>query len=407
MSLAAAAHPTKRVVCHLIERLDYGGAETLVHSLATGLGESGYRPIVCCLQPGALAERIERHGVRVHCLHLPRHSILEGPAFAVFVMRLVRGLARLVRAEGVSVLHAHMPDAIIWAAAVGKLTGTAVVGTYHGLGNLPRGRSRFDPRNALRRKLYRAAAAASDRTIAVSPAVREWLCGEMGFDERQTVLLMNGVDSRAFPETATRNDDCLRTQLGLSGRRIVTCVGRLVPGKGHRFLVDAMAKVRERYADAALLIVGDGPERRSLERQVEELRLTEAVRFAGHRPDVTALLRLAAVFVLPSFSEGIPIALIEAMAAGRPVVATAVPGNLDVVVDDRFGLLVPAGDAQALVDAISSVLDDPDQAARRAARGQQRIRDSFDIEQSIAATTALYDDVLAERGQLQRAGTAP
>jgi len=99
--------------------------------------------------------------------------------------------------------------------------GTAVVGTYHGLGNMPRGRSRLDPRNALRRRLYRAAAAATDRTIAVSPAVRDWLCGEMGFDERKTVLLMNGVDTAAFAELSGRDDECTRAQLGLSGRTVV------------------------------------------------------------------------------------------------------------------------------------------------------------------------------------------
>jgi glycosyltransferase involved in cell wall biosynthesis len=392
-----ATTPPKRVVCHLIERLDYGGAEVLVHSLATGLQNSAYRPIVCCLQPGALAERLERQGVRVHCLHLRRRSILEGPAFALFVWRMHRGLTRLVRAERVSVIHAHMPDAIIWAATVGRSTDTAVVGTYHGLGNLPRGRARMDPRNAIRRMLYRAAGAVSDRTIAVSRAVREWLCGEMAFDERKTVLLTNGVDTGAFARTADSDRERVRAELGLAGRTVVVCVGRLVPGKGHRFLIDAMAALVVRRPDAVLLLVGDGPQRRSLEQQVRELGLTDRVRFAGHRPDVTTLLGLSTLFVLPSFSEGIPIALIEAMAAGRPVVATAVPGNLDVVVDDRFGLLVPAGDSQALVEALSALLADPARAAAMAARGQARMRASFDIEQSIAATTALYDEVLAER----------
>src|SRR4029453_13030699 len=232
MSPAAAATPPPRVVCHLIERLDYGGAETLVHSLATGLRDSGYRPLVCCLQPGPLMDRLERHGVPVHCLNLSRRSILEGPAFALFVLRLVRGLARLVNTERVDIVHAHMPDAIIWAACVGRLTGTPVVGTYHGLGNLPRGRGRADPRNAIRRVLYRAAGSRSARTIAVSRAVREWLCRDMRFDERRTVLLMNGVDTAAFArggpgEAAAR----VRSELGLDGCTGIIWVGRLVSGK--------------------------------------------------------------------------------------------------------------------------------------------------------------------------------
>lgn len=384
-----------RVVCHLIERLDYGGAEMLVHSLTTGLQQRGYRSIVCCLQAGAIAGRLEHDGVRVHCLDLQRPSILEGPRFGRFVVAAVRGLARIVESEHVDIIHAHMPDPIIWAAAAGRLTHTAVVGTYHGHGNLPKGRRRWDPRNAIRRLLYRSAGAVSDRTIAVSGAVRDWLCREMGFDERKTVRLLNGVDTRAFARA--QGSDQVRAELGLDGRAVIVSVGRLVRGKAHRYLVDAMTIVARRHPNAVLVLVGDGPERGRLEQQVRDLALTDRVRFAGTRPDIPTLLAMSAVFVLPSFSEGIPIALIEAMAAGTPVVATAVPGSLDVVVDERHGRLVPPGDAREIADAIGAVLADPAGAAERAARAQARVRASFDIEQAIAATARLYDEVLAER----------
>jgi len=373
----------------------------LVHSLTTGLEQRGYRSIVCCLQAGAIAARLERDGVRVHCLELRRPSILEGLRFARFVVAAVRGLKRIVESEHVDVIHAHMPDPIIWAAAAGRLTHTAVVGTYHGHGNLPKGRRRWDPRNAIRRALYRSAGAVSDRTIAVSGAVRDWLCRDMGFSERKTVRLLNGVDTRAFARA--QGSDRVRAELGLEGRSVIVSVGRLVRGKGHRYLVDAMTIVAQRHPNAALVLVGDGPERGRLEQQVGDLALTDRVCFAGKRPDIPALLAMSALFVLPSFSEGIPIALIEAMAAGTPVVATAVSGNLDVVVDERHGRLVPPGDARELCDAICTTLDDPMGAAERAARAQARVRAAFDIEQTIAATAALYDQVLAERAA-SRAG---
>jgi glycosyltransferase involved in cell wall biosynthesis len=382
-------------VCHLIERLDYGGGETLVHTLATGMRESPYLPIVCCLQSGPLASRLERDGIRVHCLNLRRRSVLAGPFFVLSVLRILWRLTKLVKTEQVAIIHAHLSDCIILGVLAGALTRTPVVGTYHGLGIFPQGRRRADPRNALRRAFYRLAGRLADRTIAVSPPVRELLCHEMGLDERKTVLVLNGVDTGLLARAAASSGT--RTELGLDNRTIVVCVGRLVPWKGQRFLIDAMADVVKRYATAALLLVGSGPELASLEEQIRALGLSNHVRFAADRSDVPELLAMSTIFVLPSFYEGIPLALVEAMAAGKPVVATAVPGNADVVLDDRFGLLVPARDAKALAGALCTLLDDPDRAATMAARGQERVQMLFDVKRSLAATTALYDEVLAER----------
>jgi glycosyltransferase involved in cell wall biosynthesis len=361
---------------------------------------SAYVPIVCCLQPGVVARRLERDGIAVHSLDLRRRSVVEGPLFLVFVLKLVWRLARLVRTERVALIHAHMPDSIIWAAVAGAMTRTPVIGTYHGLGIMPPGRRAADPRNAVRRTLYRLAGRATDRTIAVSAPVRELLCRQMGFDERKTVLVLNGVDVDSF----ARADPCSRTrsELGLDGRTIIACVGRLVATKGQRFLVNAMADIVLRHPSAALLLVGDGPERSALEQQARALGLSGHVRFALERTDVAELLAMATVFVLPSFYEGIPLALVEAMAAGKPVVVTAVPGNLDVVVDDRFGVLIPPGSAKALGDAVCSLLDDPVRAGAIAGRGQQRVRTHFDAKRSLAATAALYDQVLVEHERPRR-----
>lgn len=398
MSAASRHDPPKRVVCHVIEGLDYGGGEILVHSLAAGAQNSGYRAIVCSLQPGPLAQRLDRDGIALHCLHLRRRSVLEGPLFVVFVLKLLWHLVRLIRSKRIAIVHAHLQDSIIWSAFAGVLTGTPVVGTYHGLGVMPKGRSRWDPRNAVRRGLYRLAGRLTARTIAVSNPVRRLLCDDLGFDDRKTVLLQNGVDTSRFEHV----DDCgrARTELGLENRAVVVCVGRLIAAKGQRFLVDAMVDIVRRHPAAALLLVGDGPERAALEEHVGSLNLAHCVRWAAKRNDVPELLAMAAVFVLPSFSEGIPLALVEAMAAGRPVVATAVPGNVDVVVDDRFGVLVPPRDAQALADGVCGLLDDPVRAAAIAARGRERVREHFDSRRSLAATVALYDEVLAERGRL-------
>jgi len=391
----ATPSPRKRVVCHLIERLEHGGAESLVHTLASRTPSGNYTSIVCCLQLGPLTARFESDGIRVHCLKVRRRSLLEGPLFLVFVFKLIFGLRRVIETEQVSIIHAHLQDSIIWAAVVGAITRTPVIGTYHGLGIIPVGRQRLDPRNWLRRALYRLAGRWTDRTVAVSGPVRDVLCQQIGLDERKTVLILNGIDTRAVGRVAGRGRST--NDLEVENRTVIICVGRLVAGKGQRFLIDAMPEIVARFPTSVLLLVGEGPDRRSLEEHARAINTSAYVRFAGQRDDVPELLALSTIFVLPSFSEGIPLALIEAMAAGKPVVATAVSGNLDVVLDDRYGVLVPPRDARALATAICALLADGERAAAMAANGQARVQMHFDINRSIGATIALYDEVLAER----------
>lgn len=395
--------PRRPVVCHFIERLDHGGGEMLVYSLATRIREAGYEPIVCCLQRGAVADLLERDGVPVVALGVRRRSALEGAAFVAFAATLVWRLAAVIRQQRVSIVHAHLPDSIIAAAIAGRLTGAAVVGTYHGLGVLPARRARIDPRNAIRRKLYRAAARLSARTTAVSTPVYQMLCAEFGFDPSTTVLLVNGVDCERFGR-AIPDHEAL-TALGITEGTVIVCVGRLVAGKGQRFLVDAMPAILERVPSATLLLVGAGPERSALEERVRALGLQQRVCFAGERPDVPALLAAASLFVLPSLAEGIPLALLEAMAAGKPVVATAVPGNLDVIVDERYGRLVPAADSGALAAAVCALLADPAAASAMAARGRRRVQQEFDLGRAAASLASMYTDVLAERRVRQARST--
>jgi glycosyltransferase involved in cell wall biosynthesis len=379
----------------VIETLDYGGAERLVHCLAVRMRGAAYRPIVCCLRRGPLAAALERDGVRVECLNLRRPSILTGPVFAIFLVRLLRGLGRVIDRHRVAIVHAHLPDSILSAAVAAALRGTPVVGTYHHPDVLPVGRPRYDLRNPMRRALYRVSERLTDRTIAVSSQVHERLRREFRFPPHKTVLLLNGVDTDAFARLA--DDERLRHELGLEGQRVVTCVARLVAHKGQHVLIDAMAEVVRSHPDTALVLVGVGPERPALVERARALGLADRVRFAGARSDVAAILGLTDVFVLPSFAEGLPLVLIEAMAAGRPVVATAVPGNLDVIGDDRYGILVPPGEARALSTAIGECLADPAHALERAARGRQRARDHFDLRRFVAGTETIYDSVLAER----------
>lgn len=401
MPPAGAAQYRTRV-CHVVERLEYGGAEVLVQQLVSRMRDTRFAPIVCCLERGALGEAMAREGVTIVSLDLTRRTIATGPAFALFVARAVRRLRGVIDEHRIGLLHAHLPDPIVWASLAGSLHDTPVVGTYHGLGVLPVGRGALDPRNALRRRLYRWAARHSARTIAVSPQIRELLCGTLGFPRATTLTLTNGIDTGAF---AGADGAAVRAELGLGARPVVTCVGRLIPGKGQAVLLDAFARIRQQHADALLLLVGDGPERGALEARAGAPDLRGVVSFARHRRDIPAVLAATQVFVLPSFAEGIPLSLLEAMAAGVPAVATAVPGNSNVIAHDGLGCLVPPRDPDAIATALTSLLNAPEHARSLGAAGQAHVRRHFDLGTMVRDTAALYDAVLAEHAA-RRGGAA-
>jgi glycosyltransferase involved in cell wall biosynthesis len=380
------------VVCHLIETLLHGGAEAAVHGLALGSRAAGYEVVVCCFVPGPVVEQLERDGIRVEALNLRRPSVLSVVPFVRYVWRSFAGLQRVLTTRRVTLIHAHLPDSIMWAVILGALRGIPVVATYHGPQVMPMGRGRLDPRNALRRAAYRLAHRACARTIAVSEAIRDLLSHDYGFARERTVLIPNPVNTARFASQPP--DASLRRTLGLDGCRVLTCVGRLVPGKGQRYLVEAFASLRDKYRDVQLVLVGDGPERAALERQVQEHGLADRVLLLGGRNDVPALLALSTIFVLPTFTEGLPIAVVEAMAAAAPVVVTAIPGNIEVVGDERHGKLVPPGDAAALATAIASLLDDPAGAREMGRRGQAWVRARFDLPEVVSRTAAVYTEVL-------------
>jgi glycosyltransferase involved in cell wall biosynthesis len=229
----------------------------------------------------------------------------------------------------------------------------------------------------------------------VSPQIRGLLCGTLGFPGATTLTLTNGIDTASF---AGGDGAAIRAELGLGSRRVVTCVGRLIPGKGQAVLLDAFARIRQRYPETVLLLVGDGPERAALEARVRALDLHGAVSFARQRRDIPAVLAATDVFVLPSFAEGIPLSLLEAMAAGVPVVATAVPGNSNVIAHEGLGHLVPPRDPGAIAAAVTRLLDAPHTARRIGTAGQEHVRRHFDLAVMVRETTALYDAVLVEHG---------
>ena len=302
----------------------------------------------------------------------------------------VRGpLRRIHRRWPFQVVHAHMlmPDG--WAAArVAAELGVPAVATAHRADVLD-----LPARGAAMRAALGRAVDALDQVVTVSRAIRE-ATERLGRPRREVLVVPNGADTAVF---FPRKRDEARARLGLpAGERIVTYVGKLVPRKGVDALVEAMALLAARPGGAPLLVAaGIGEMRGDLEARARALGVAERVRFVGKvgHEDVAWWMAAGDVFVLPSLSEGLPTVVCEAMAVGRPVVATAVDGTPEIVEEGETGYLVPPGTPEALAVALARVLDDEALAARLGARALERALEDYTWAANARRMAAIYADL--------------
>jgi glycosyltransferase involved in cell wall biosynthesis len=377
---AAAAIGRRRLcVLQLVETMEIAGAEQVVLSLARGLDRRRFRPIVGCLtDEGPLAASLKRESIPVFALG-------KRPGFDFSV---VGRLVRVLRRERVDVVHTHVWNADVWGRFSAWLARVPVrMMTAHSV-DVWKTRAHLAVDWGL--------AKVSDHVVCVSEAVRDFYGSQAGVSPRKLSVIRNGIDVSAFDLSPDVGDK--RRELGLPPEGpICSVVARLLPEKGHRYLIDAVPRIREAFPGAVLLIVGNGGARPDLERRARELGLHgDGVRFLGERRDVPAILKASDVFVLPSsVREGLSISLLEAMAASRPVVVTDVGGNRETVENRRSGIVVPPADADALGDAVLEVLRDADLARGMGAAARARVESDFSDTRMVRETEELYETLWA------------
>ncbi len=353
-----------------------GGAEEHILTLLRGLDRQYFRLSLVC--PPKLAERLQPDlpdDVRLIPLCLGRPTQL-GAALR---------FARIVRELHVDILHSHMFYSSLFASPIGALCRVPViVETPHVREHWRRGwlKSRFFADRVIGGLVH--------HYIAVSEANARYLVEQKRLPPRKVVLIRNGIDLQRFHPARPEPGE-LRQSLGFEpGDPVLLVLGRLEPQKGHRVLLEALPVIRSRFPRVRLVCVGEGILRDELVRQTHALGLESAVRFVGYQSNVADWLTLADLSVLPSFFEGLPLAAIESLAAGRTVVATAVDGTPEVVVDMKTGLTVPPGDAARLADAICRLLHDAELRRRLASAGCQWVIENFSHAQQIEKTQQLY-----------------
>jgi glycosyltransferase involved in cell wall biosynthesis len=239
-----------------------------------------------------------------------------------------------------------------------------------------------------------------DKVVAVSEGTRRFCIEQEGMRAEKVITIRNGIDLADYDPCmllpAERKQ--LRAELGLQGAGgIVGTVASLQVKKGHSYLLEAIPLVLSEFPDAYFLLAGEGPERGRLRAMTRRLQIEDRVRFLGVRHDISRILALIDLFVLPSLWEGLPNAILEAMAMQKPVVATTVDGNVEAVVAGKTGLLVPPRDAFALADAIRELLRDSEIARNMGVAGRERIEQGFSLPQIIDEYDMLYKWILGQK----------
>jgi glycosyltransferase involved in cell wall biosynthesis len=382
---------TPRKILHVIDTLEYGGAQRLLVLFSSHSPADQYRLIICSLQPGNdLKGPLEAAGAEVICFERSRPSILHFPQFLQYALESIQDLREICEERKIDVIQCHLSDSDFIGTLVGRWCKVEkVITTIHSTDFLPPRRPR-DTRNKLRvlaTKLYYRKWV--DYIVAVSEDSARKVREQFNAEPDKIRVILNGIDVDAF-ETKQPSIG-LRSAIGIEAQdKVLICVGRLVQSKGHKILFDAMLELTRGWSELKLILVGDGESRKSLERQCQELNLMDRVLFLGSRPDVAALLAISDVFVLPSLIEATSLALLEAMASRRPVVATSIPGNAAVIENGVSGLLVPPGDSRELATALDFLLRHPERGQAFGNNAHQVVKQRYDVRQTIKELQSLW-----------------
>ncbi len=375
----------KRKIFYLLDSLNIGGTETQAVELARRMDPAKYDVTLACLRKaGPLLERLNGSSVNVVEFH-PKGGI-DSPRGLYQLARMVAFLRR----GKFDVVHAHDLWSNMIGVVAGKLAGVPVIVTSQ------RDLSHDAWYKSNRKKWLRRAQSASSAVLTNAKMIREGLVHDEGLDPQKVRVIHNGVDLDRF-----RAAPGARARLfpRMERAKLVVLVGNMhTDVKGHPTLIAAAPGIGSRCPQARFALVGDGEMRSEFEQAAEAAGVKASFLFLGRRNDVADILAACDVAVLPSAAEGMPNAVLEYMAAGLPVVASGVGGNLEVIEDGVTGLLVPPGDAVALGNAVARVLEDDVLGHRLADNAREMVEQKFSFERLTREVGELYEELLPAKG---------
>jgi glycosyltransferase involved in cell wall biosynthesis len=359
-----------------------GGAEEHVLSLLRAVRDYGFTPMIAA--PASLLETIAPELIQFRVKTLT----IKMPTPFNWLYRATQ-LAGMLTRENVDLVHCH---SVIGSFCAGPATYMSrrqpIIETCHGR-EFWREEKRIKGSFWLDHQISRVV----DKYIAVSHATARHLQYNKKIPGSKIVVIHNGRDLTSLIPPMPEERAKARAELGLRDEQTVLLLGRLAVEKGHALLLDALKILGSRRPSLIAMFAGIGPLEDELKAKCETEGLSDRVRFLGYRSDLQKLLASADLVVLPSLSEGLPLAAVEALATARPIVATEVGGTAEVVVNGETGVLIPPGDPVALAEAMLRILSDPVLALRLGMNGRRFVEQHFDVRVQVQRTMALYGDL--------------
>ncbi len=366
----------KITIVQLLHSMTVGGAEVLAAGLARRLGDR-YRFVFVCLDSvGELGEQLRDEGFPLVVLH--RGTGIDWTCS--------RALKEELKSQEATIVHAHQYTPFFYALTTGILgRRPPILFTEHGrfFPDLPNRKHAIFNRLLMRK---------NDRIVGVGEAVRKALVDNEGIPENRTQVIYNGIDVTKFESTDASARSTIRNELAIGENDfVVSLVGRLNDLKDHSTAIRTARRVAEQLPNFRMLFVGEGEERTKIESEIRDAQLEKTITLLGTRHDIPEILQASDVCFLSSLSEGIPLTLIEGMAAGLPVVATDVGGNSEVVIQNETGYLAPSGDDEALAGYLITLGNDPALRRQLGAAGRQRAHQHFSEIENHRRYQELYD----------------
>lgn len=368
-------------VMQLIDGMEVGGAEIMLRDATRGLLKRGYRVSIGYCTPGSLIKEFEEMGVSL--VHTPWNWRVD----PFLLLRMIRVIRRIKP----QVIHTHLFKSDFHGRWAARISGVpVVVSTLHSCNDWAR--------NPVFGRIYGLNARSADKVIAVSDEVRDYSLKYLRTSPERTVTIANGIPLGRF-ENKLADGQALRSEFGIgAGVPLIGIVARLTLEKDHKNFLNAAGRIKKTIPNARFLVVGDGPLRESITKIASELNLDDAIIFCGLRKDIPAILASLDLLVFSSIVEGMPVALLEGMAASKPVVATAVGGIPSVVLEGETGFLVPAQDSEALANACIRLINNPQLCQSMGSAAFKHVKDKYSIESMIDQVSEIYQAQLAQQG---------
>ena len=371
---------TKLNILMVNETSGPGGAETVLFEIARNLDRERYNVAAVLFRDGWFVGHLRSHGIATEII----------PSNRSWDISFIRRLAAYCREHKIDLLHAHLPGANLYCSVVGKLVGIPVVTTAHNELVMPDRKERFvRTKSWIIRKLASA-------NVLVADFMHDNYIKLGGFKESELMTIHNGIQIHLPPPPERLAE--LRTELGLrDDDLLIGNVANLRTPKGHQHLLDAAGIVCQELKNAKILLIGeegDGTIKSMIEQKREALGIKDQVWIMGFRRNIPELLHLIDIFVLSSISEGLPLSVVEAMAARKPVVVTEVGGLSEVVTDGVDGFIVPPANPKLLAEKLTLLGRDKNLRKTMGEAGFHSVKEEFSLETMIARYQALYESLI-------------